>query len=121
MTLTYSEDDSTKTATITVSGKITRDDYDAVMAPIQAFIDKHGSINFIEVIESLSGFEPSIIWPGLKFDMANLKHIKRVAVVSDLGWISPFTKAAGYFMSTKLRMFDLSELDEARDWVKSSA
>ena len=121
MTLTYSEDDSTKTAMITVSGMITRDDYDAVMVPIQAFIDKHGSINFIEVIESLSGFEPSIIWPGLKFDIANLKHINRVAVVSDLGWISPFTKAAGYFMSTKLRMFDLADLDEAQAWIRSSA
>ena len=121
MTLTYSEDDSTKTATIAVSGKITKEDYDAAITPMQAFIDKHGSVNFIEIVESFAGFEPSIIWPGLKFDMANLKHIDRVAVVSDIGWISPITKAAGYFMSTKLRMFDMSELVEAQAWVRSSA
>ncbi len=121
MAIIYEEDDSTKTATITVSGKIVRDDYDAVLKPMQAFIDKHGTVNFIEVVESFAGFEPSVIWPGIKFDVANLKHIRRVAVVSDIGWISPITKAAGYFMSTKLRMFDMAELDEARDWVKSSA
>ncbi|MCV2892672.1 STAS/SEC14 domain-containing protein [Lentibacter sp. XHP0401] len=121
MSLVYSEDDSTKTAMITVSGKITKEDYDTVITPIQAFIDKHGSINFIEVVESFAGFEPSVLWPGIKFDITHLKHIDRVAVVSDIGWISPITKAAGYFMSTKLRMFDMDELDEAKDWVKSSA
>lgn len=121
MPLIYAEDDNTKTATITVSGHITREDYDKALAPMQAFIDKHGTVNFIEVIESFTGFDPSIIWPGLKFDIANIKHIRRVAVVSDIGWISPLTKAAGHFISTKLRMFDLAELEEARDWVKSTA
>ena len=121
MGLIYEEDDATKTAMITVSGKIERADYDAVIEPMQAFINKHGTVNFIEVLESFSGFDPSVIWPGIKFDFANLKNIRRVAVVSDIGWISPLTKAAGYFMSTKLRMFDMSELDEARDWVRSSA
>jgi hypothetical protein len=38
-------------------------------------------------------------------------------VVSDIGWFSPLTKAAGAFMSTKLRTFDLAEEDAARDWL----
>lgn len=121
MPLIYSEYDSTKTAMITVSGKITKEDYDSAIAPIEAFIGKHGTINFIEVIESFSGFDPSIILPGLKFDFAHVKHISRVAVVSDIGWISPLAKAAGYFMATKLRRFDLAALDEAKEWVRSSA
>lgn len=119
MSLTYTEDDTTKTATIVVSGKITKDDYDAIIGKMQAFIDTHGKVNLIEVVESFSGFDPSVIWPGIKFDFQNIRHIGKVAVVSDIGWISPFTKAAGYFMSTKLRMFDLAQLDEAKDWMAS--
>ncbi|RFP90869.1 STAS/SEC14 domain-containing protein [Rhodobacteraceae bacterium 63075] len=118
MTIRYEEDDATRTATITVSGKVTEEDYRAAVEPMQKFIDKHGKVRFIEVIETFRGFDPSVIWPGMKFDWKNLPHITHVAVVSDLGWIGPLSKTAGYFMSTKLRTFGLDELEEARKWVQ---
>lgn len=118
MTIHYEENDATKTATIKVSGKITEADYKAAVEPMQQFIDRHGTVRFIEVIESFHGFDPSVIWPGMKFDWKNLPHISRVAVVSDMGWIGPLSKAAGYFMNTKLRTFGLDELEEARKWVQ---
>ncbi len=118
MTIRYEEDDASRTATITVSGKVTEEDYRAAVEPMQKFIDKHGKVRFIEVIESFRGFDPSVIWPGMKFDWKNLPHITHVAVVSDLGWIGPLSKTAGYFMSTKLRTFGLDELEEARKWVQ---
>jgi len=118
MTIRYEEDDATRTATIIVSGKVTEEDYRAAVEPMQKFIDKHGKVRFIEVIESFRGFDPSVIWPGMKFDWKNLPHITHVAVVSDLGWIGPLSKTAGYFMSTKLRTFGLDELEEARKWVQ---
>jgi len=118
MTIRYEEDVATRTATIIVSGKVTEEDYRAAVEPMQKFIDKHGKVRFIEVIESFRGFDPSVIWPGMKFDWKNLPHITHVAVVSDLGWIGPLSKTAGYFMSTKLRTFGLDELEEARKWVQ---
>lgn len=41
------------------------------------------------------------------------------AVVSDIGWISPISKAAGAFMSTKLRTFILNDLNKAREWLNN--
>jgi SpoIIAA-like len=81
--------------------------------------DWHGTIKMIEVVESFDGFDPSVIWPGIKFDFKNIRNISHVAVVSDIGWLSPLAKAAGALLSTKLRAFSISELDDAREWIKS--
>lgn len=120
MTVTYSEDDATRIAEITVSGRVTAEDYELAVTPMQAFIDRHGTIRLIEVVESFKGFDPSILWEGLKFDMRNIPHISHVAVVSDLGWIGPMSKAAGALISTDLRTFGLNELDAARDWIRTA-
>jgi hypothetical protein len=120
MTVTYIEDADAKTVELTVSGRITREDFDAVIAPMQAFIDAHGSIRLVEVVESMGGFDPSVIWEGIQFDIRNIRHISHVAIVSDIGWISPLSKAAGALMSTKLRTFAMAELGEARAWVRAA-
>ena len=119
MTVTYVEDDTTKTAEITASGHLTREDYEKVIPQMQAFIDRHGTIKFVEILESFKGFDPTLLWSGIKFDMRNIQHISHVAIVSDVGWISPFSTAAGAFLSTKLRTFSMAEVDAARAWVKS--
>ena len=85
MTIEYREDDATRTAEVLVRGKITMEDYTAAVEPMQAFIDRHGTVKFIEVIESFSGFDPAVLWPGIKFDWRNISQISHVAVVSDLG------------------------------------
>lgn len=120
MTVSYAEDPDAKIVELTVSGRITREDYDAVIDRLQAFIDAHGTIRLIETVESMDGFDPSVIWPGIKFDFRNIRHISHVAVVSDIGWIGPASKAAGALISTKLRTFGLDELAEARDWIRTA-
>lgn len=117
MTVQYFEDPEEGYVELTVSGRVTREDYDAVIDRMQRFIDEYGRMKLIEVIESLEGFDPSVIWPGIKFDFKNLRHISHVAVVSDIGWIGPMSKAAGALISTKLRTYDRDELEAARAWI----
>lgn len=119
MPLTYREDDANKLIELDVRGKITKEDYDAIVPKVKAFIDKHGTIRMLEVVEDFEGFETSVLWPGIKFDIQHLKYISLVAVVSDTGWIGALAKAAGSFMSTKLRTFELDHLDDARAWLRN--
>ncbi|MDN5787674.1 STAS/SEC14 domain-containing protein [Pseudorhodobacter sp.] len=117
MATTYRTLPQSKIFEFTVSGKVTSEDFDALSAPLDAFVKEHDKIKLLEIIESFHGFDPSLLWQGIKYDVKILPHITHCAVVSDMGWISPLTKAAGAFMATKLRTFDLSELDTARDWL----
>ena len=109
--------DATKTFEFTVSGKVTEADFDALSKPLEDFVATHGKIKLLEIIEDFQGFDPMMLWKGMKFDTKIIPHISHCAVVSDMGWISPLTKAAGAFMATKLRTFDLDELDAARAWL----
>lgn len=120
MSVFYTENDASKTAEITVSGHVSAEEYRDVTDRLQAFIDRHDKIRLVEVIESFSGFDPSTIWDGFKFDMRNIPHISHVAVVSDIGWIGPLSKAAGAVVSTKLRTFDMAELEDARAWIQAA-
>ena len=119
MTMTYKEIPEQKTVEFIVDGKVTKEDFDQISGKLHKFIEAHGTIKLIEVIQAFKGFDPSVIWDGIKFDIQHLRFISHCAVVSDIGWISPISKAAGAFMSTKLRTFSLGQLDEARQWLKS--
>jgi len=117
MTIAYHEDDDTRVAEIRVGGKITTEEYDRAVMPLQEFIDRHGTVKLLEIVDSFGGYDPSLIWEGLKFDFRNVRHISHVAVVSDIGWIGPVSKAAGALLPTRLRTFGMDELGTARDWI----
>ena len=73
MTIEYREDDATRTAEVLVRGKITMEDYTAAVEPMQAFIDRHGTVKFIEVIESFFRFRPGCALAGNKIRLAKYK------------------------------------------------
>ncbi len=117
--LTYAEYPEDKVIELCLEGRVTREDYNACVGQLQDFIDAHGTVKMGEITDSFTGFDPSTIWDRIKFDFRNIKHISHVAVVSDIGWISPASKAAGARISTQLRMFDMDHPQEARDWVRT--
>ena len=106
-----------KLAELRVDGRVTRADFDRIAPEFEAFVEECGKIRLLEVIESLSGFDPSMVWEGLKLDLKVIPHISHCAVVSDIGWLSPLSKAAGALISTRLRTFSLSDEETARAWL----
>ncbi|SMX38984.1 STAS/SEC14 domain-containing protein [Maliponia aquimaris] len=118
MSIEYHEDDAASVVEFHVTGHISQADYLQIVEQLQAFIDRHGTVRMIEVVQNVPTFDPSILLPGLKFDLRNLRHISHVAVVSDIGWMSPVVKAAGAVISTRMRTFAMQDLDAARAWVR---
>jgi len=118
MTTTYKEFHAEKIVELYVEGKVTQEDFDRIAGQLHQFIETHGKIKLLEVVRNFEGFDPSMLWDGIKFDMKHIPNISHCAVVSDIGWLSPLAKAAGGFISTKLRTFSLNQLEEAKQWLK---
>ena len=121
MPVSYSADPETRVIELVINGKVTQEDWDAVVPEFESFMEDHGPIRLIEVVESLTGFEPSLIWEGIKFDFKAIPNISHCAVVTDIAWMSPLTKAAAAVMPLNLRVFPLKETDEARRWVATAS
>ncbi|MEM0947776.1 MAG: STAS/SEC14 domain-containing protein [Pseudomonadota bacterium] len=119
MAVHYAEDPASQSIEITVDGRVTRDDWEQVVPKFEAFMNEHGTIRLIEVVNSLDGFEMGMIWDGIKFDFKAVPHISHCAVVTDIAWMSPLTRAAGAVMPMKMRVFPLAELTAARRWLQS--
>ena len=58
-----------KTTEIIVDGKATKEDSEQVTGQLHKFNETHGIIKFLEVIQNFKGFDLSVIWDGIKFDM----------------------------------------------------
>ncbi len=120
MTVKYKEYPQDKLIEIEVSGKITRQDFDLITQKMIKFIGAHGEIKLLEVVKDFKGFDPSLIWDGIKFDVKHMKYYKKCAIVFNMGWVGPFTKAIDFVISCQLRSFALREISKARDWLKES-
>ena len=120
MTMTYAEYPDDSIVEVRLDGHVTREDYEAIIDKIQTFIDTHGTIRLIEIIDSFTGFDPSTIWSGLKFDFRNIRHVSHIAVVADIGWMGPAAKAAGAVITSDVRTFDMDELDDAWAWLRKA-
>ena len=117
MACIYTEHESLPVAEIRVVGRVTDHDMDEIIPKLEAFIDKHGTIRIVEVIERFDGFDPTTILDGMKFDIKHLSDVTHAAVVSDIPWVSYVTSAAAMVMPLTVRVFPLEKLDEARDWI----
>lgn len=117
MSCVYTEHPTEPVIEIQVYSRVTQNDMDKILPQVEAFIAKHGTIRMVEVIEKFDGFDPGSLMDGLRFDMAHLKDVSHVAVVSDRGWIGMMTAAAAAVLPVTIRIFSMEELDAARDWV----
>lgn len=113
-------DDTRKLAELRVDGAVTREDFDRIAPDFEAFVEACGTIRLLEVIERMGKIDMSMVWDGMKLDLRVIPHISHCAVVSDIGWLSPVSKAAGALMSTKLRTFPMAEESAARTWLREA-
>jgi hypothetical protein len=118
MACIYTEDEKAPIAEIKVIGRATEHDMDVIIPKLEAFIDRHGTIRVVEVVERFDGFDPATILDGLKFDAKHISDITHVAVVTDIPWIGFMTNVADVFMPTVVRNFGMNELDQAQRWIR---
>lgn len=103
------------------AGEIKREDYENVLAPELRRAVETGGVRTLYLIEDLDKLEPSALWADAKlgFDVAVKHHREwvRTAIVTDIDWMVRATKLFAWMIPGEVRVFPVSELDQAKPWV----
>ena len=103
---------------VRIAGKVTGDDMKCMYGRAEQAIEETGSVRLLVRIAGFGGVEAEALWEKLKFTLAHLKHIERMAAVGDKAWEKWWVTFAGSVVPTKVRYFDEGEIDAAWAWLR---
>lgn len=103
---------------VDVSGKLTQEDYDALIPSWEATIARHGSMRMLLVMEDFHGWDPGAAWDDFHFGITHASKVKRIAMVGEKAWQEWMAKVGSFFLRDAVKYFDRSELAEAERWVR---
>lgn len=100
------------------SGKLTREDYDAVIVPlVDGALRDHRKLRCLVEIPDYAGITPSAAFEDLSLGLRVLRAFDGCAIVTDLGWISELTRFAAFLMPYPVRVFPITERAQAIEWL----
>ncbi len=100
------------------AGKVTHDDYRDVLIPRAEALMKQGPIKMLYVFGAdFSSYEPAAMWDDGVFGVRHWHDFKRVAVVTDVGWIRAAISLFRPIFPCEFKLFAVAELDAARRWI----
>lgn len=102
-------------------GKISREDYEEVFAPLLHEARREGRrIRFLyQLGPEFEGFTPGAAWEDAKIGLHFLRLFEGCAVVTDVAWVREMTRLMGFLMPCPVRQFGNHERDQAVAWLVS--
>jgi hypothetical protein len=100
-----------------VSGKLVASDYTDVMLPAVLEAAERGKIRLVLVIAGFDGLSGGAVWQDLKLGVEHLRAWKRVAVVTDLEWMTHLLALFGWMTPGEVSHFPMAERAEAVAWA----
>jgi hypothetical protein len=102
-------------------GRVKREDYEALLIPrVEAIAKRHPKIRFYyEIGTEFAGMEPGAVWEDFRVGVEYWMRWERVAVVTDIAWITHVVNALRFLMPGHLRVYPTGEKEMARSWVEA--
>ena len=104
---------------VSARGNITGDDYDTLLIPvIEEKLKTHEKIRLLSVLgPEYTGFTAGAMWDDAKIGLRHLRAYEKVAVVTDVHWISGAVKFFAFMCPCQVRIFGNNRLSEAQVWI----
>ena len=99
------------------SGKLQAEDYRDVVLPALERAAAKGEIRFLIVIPEFGGMTGGAVWQDLKLGVEHLRKWKRIALVTDIEWMTRVTDLFGWMTPGDVKTFPVAKRDEAIAWV----
>ncbi len=104
-------------------GMVTGDDYEKVLIPaIMATLKTHKKVRLLYHFgKDFAGFTAEAMWDDAKLGFGHLTAFETIAVVTDIHWIVDAVKFFGFFLHCAVQVFSNDKMDEAKEWVATTA
>ncbi len=104
---------------VSARGNVTGDDYDTLLIPvIEGKLKTHEKIRLIYVLgPEYTGFTAGAMWDDAKIGIRHLTAYEKVAVVTDVNWISGAVKFFAFMCPCQVKIFGNDSLAEAKVWI----
>ena len=100
-----------------LSGKLHNGDYKNFVPVIDVAVAKQGKIRLLAQFSDFHGWDLHALWDDIKFSTTHCTKIERIALVGDKAWEKWMAKVCVPFTMAKIKYFDLSEVDAAKEWL----
>jgi hypothetical protein len=108
----------TNVLAIEASGKVTHEDYHNTLIPRVDAMSAKGPIRMLYVIgKEFTGFELEALWDDGNLGLKHWRDFSHVAVVADQVWLRAAVTMFMPFFHGEVRIFGLSQLPAAKDWI----
>jgi hypothetical protein len=99
------------------TGKLSAADYRDVVLPALENAFKSGEVRFLIVMTDFDGMSGGALWQDLKVGVEHLRGWKRIALVTDIDWITHATHLFGWMTPGETKTFSRDQREEAIAWV----
>jgi hypothetical protein len=109
------------TVGLQASGKLSKEDYVAVLEPALREGIESGALRLVFVLTDFQGLEPGA-WPedvktGLQAWVRDHSAWKRFALVTDVEWVAKAMRMFTWLTPGEVMVCELDELEQAKTWV----
>ena len=115
--MTISLADSDNVVHVTMSGKLTKEDYEHFVPLVDKRIAEEGPVRMIVEMKDFHGWNMAALWEDTKFAAHHFSDIEKIAMIGDSSWEHGMARFCAPFTKAKLKYFDVADKDEAKAWV----
>jgi hypothetical protein len=98
-------------------GRLSAEDYRDVLLPALEEAAKQGGVRCVIVIREFHGMTGGALWEDLKIGVEHLRVWKRIAVVTDIDWMTHAMALFGWMTPGETKAFPLAQQAEAVAWA----
>jgi hypothetical protein len=109
--------EGTNVLEVTLSGKITREDYENFVPEVERLIKEHGKLRLLCHLKGFHGWTAGGLWEDLKFDWRHFSDIERLALVGDKRWEAGMATFCKPFTKATIQYCDVSDESKAAEWI----
>jgi len=104
---------------IRARGDVTAEDYQSVLVPaVETRLRTQKKLRLLYVLgPEFTGYTGAAAWEDTKVGMRHFTDFDRIAVVTDVDWVSRMVRAFGFVLPGDVRVFPNAEADRAQTWI----